>query len=77
MLPRSIFSKVRSVAIPIVRRCQSSLESEVRRFDPDVAVESAVTPPSSWFTEQRFYDMDLVRMNDYLSQIVYDVCYII
>ena len=38
----------------------TSQDEEVRRFDPSVTVESAVTPPSSWFVDDKFYELDQV-----------------
>ena len=37
-----------------------SQDEEVRRFDPSVTVESAVTPPSSWFVDEKFHELDQV-----------------
>ena len=38
----------------------TSQDEEVRRFDPSVTVESAVTPPSSWFVDDKFHELDQV-----------------
>jgi len=34
------------------------LAEEVAKFDPRLSVEAAVTPPSSWFTDPRIYQLD-------------------
>jgi len=52
-----------STSRPLVFRSLSSispgaLDEEVRRFDPSVTVESAVTPPSSWFVDDKFHELD-------------------
>ena len=35
-----------------------SLEAEIRRFDPTLPLERAWLPPSSWYTERAFHDLD-------------------
>ncbi len=34
------------------------LEDEIRRFAPQTAIEEAWLPPSSWYTDPRFYDLE-------------------
>ena len=38
----------------------SEISKEVCRFDPSLGVESAQTPPSSWFLRDDFYELDKV-----------------
>ena len=39
----------------------------MRRFDPSVTVESAVTPPSSWFVDDKFYELDQVSRTHFMT----------
>ena len=41
----------------ISSRC---LHNEVLKFDANLPVEKALTPPSSWFSRQDFHDLDKV-----------------
>ncbi|KAJ8765492.1 hypothetical protein K2173_014614 [Erythroxylum novogranatense] len=42
--------------------CQTHSRKLVDEFDPDLPLEKALTPPSSWYTEPSFYDMELNRV---------------
>lgn len=37
---------------------RNRLLDEVRRFDPDVPIEEAWTPPASWYTASEFYEIE-------------------
>ena len=37
---------------------RETLLDEVRRFDPEVPIEEAWTPPSSWYTRTGFYEIE-------------------
>lgn len=39
-----------------------SLQKLVHQFDPKVPIEEAVTPPSSWYTDPSFFDLELQRV---------------
>lgn len=46
-------------AIPANTRCLSAkVQSEISRWDPSVPVESATTPPSSWFLDPDIYQLE-------------------
>ncbi|PKI52627.1 hypothetical protein CRG98_026967 [Punica granatum] len=36
--------------------------STIDDFDPKIPIEEAATPPSSWYTEQSFFDLELDRV---------------
>lgn len=36
--------------------------SLTREFDPDIPIEEAQTPPSSWYTDPSFYSLELARV---------------
>jgi len=40
----------------------ASAVQEIRRFDPDVGLERAVTPPSSWYREPAILDLEWERV---------------
>ena len=35
-----------------------STQEEIKKWDPTIAVESATTPPSSWFTDPEVYQLE-------------------
>ncbi|HTE55817.1 MAG TPA: aromatic ring-hydroxylating dioxygenase subunit alpha [Kofleriaceae bacterium] len=39
-------------------RDRDQLRAEVARFDPDLPIERAFTPPGSWYVDRRFHDLD-------------------
>ena len=39
-----------------------SIRREVERFDPEVPLEEASTPPSTWYTEPAFYELERERV---------------
>ncbi|CAI0628387.1 unnamed protein product [Linum tenue] len=41
---------------------KSHCEKLVHEFDPEVPIEKALTPPSSWYTDASFYDFELDRV---------------
>lgn len=40
----------------------ASIEQEIRRFDPDLALEHALTPPSSWYREPAILALEWQRL---------------
>jgi hypothetical protein len=38
------------------------LQWEVGRFDPTLPIESAATPPSSWFTDRAIHDLEMASV---------------
>jgi len=36
------------------------LKTQVQQFDIELPVEKAITPPSSWFTQKTFHELDKV-----------------
>lgn len=34
----------------------------VREFDPKIPIEEALTPPSSWYTDPCFYDLEIQKI---------------
>ena len=34
------------------------MREELERFDPQVPIEQASTPPASWYTDPRFYALE-------------------
>lgn len=41
---------------------QSHCQKLVDEFDPDIPIEKAATPPSSWYTDPSFFDFELHRV---------------
>jgi hypothetical protein len=39
-----------------------SLQQLLHQFDPKIPIEEAVTPPSSWYTDPSFFDLELHRL---------------
>ncbi|PON46131.1 3-phenylpropionate/cinnamic acid dioxygenase, alpha subunit [Trema orientale] len=56
---RGIFKACCSLENP---RVEGHALSLVDQFDPRIAIEEAVTPPSSWYTHPSFYDLELRRV---------------
>jgi len=42
----------------LYRNISTDVQKEVYKWDPTIAVESATTPPSSWFTDPRIYQLE-------------------
>jgi choline monooxygenase len=38
------------------------LKEELARFDPALPIEAASTPPSSWFTDRGFHDLEMASV---------------
>ncbi|KAF8033662.1 hypothetical protein BT93_C0059 [Corymbia citriodora subsp. variegata] len=55
-LPTSLASAAAAAAPP------SAAESLVDDFDPELPIEEALTPPSSWYTDPSFLDLELDRI---------------
>ncbi|KAM4132083.1 hypothetical protein ACJW30_01G223200 [Castanea mollissima] len=60
-------NKHKRKSIPFVTVCQCLLRNSdagklVHEFDPKVPVEKAVTPPSSWYTDPFFFQVELERV---------------
>ncbi|KAI4312215.1 hypothetical protein MLD38_037052 [Melastoma candidum] len=48
--------------ISFSHRSAPPLDSLVHQFDPMIPIEEAVTPPSSWYTDSSFHDLELDRV---------------
>ena len=49
------------------RLSQLSARQEVDKFNLNIPIEKAVTPPSSWFTTQLFHELDKVFLITFVS----------
>ena len=38
------------------------IENELRRFDPQVPLSRASTPPASWYTDPKFFDLEIQQI---------------
>ncbi|XP_062164249.1 choline monooxygenase, chloroplastic isoform X1 [Alnus glutinosa] len=53
----------RPIPPPFYSTCDDvSLQQLVHQFNPKVPIEEAVTPPSSWYTDPSFFDLELHRV---------------
>ena len=48
---------------------QELLKTQVQKFDIELPVEKAITPPSSWFTQKTFHELDKVYLFEIIIQI--------
>lgn len=58
---RSNFT-ISASSISLSSSSSSSVETQLRQFDPKLPREEARTPPSSWYTDQSFYDFELEHL---------------
>lgn len=59
--PSTLAAMIVSSTRFLVRTFSSeALLQKVKYFNPELPVEAAVTPPSSWFMDKDFYELDLV-----------------
>jgi len=45
-----------------VRQSDNYCQNLVDEFDPNIPIEKALTPPSSWYTDPSFFDFELHRV---------------
>eukprot|EP00091_Calanus_sinicus_P015400 TRINITY_DN3359_c0_g2_i2.p1 TRINITY_DN3359_c0_g2~~TRINITY_DN3359_c0_g2_i2.p1 ORF type:complete len:118 (-),score=24.65 TRINITY_DN3359_c0_g2_i2:169-522(-) len=41
-----------------IAKFSTHIQAEVSRWDPSISVDAASTPPSSWFTDPEFYQLE-------------------
>ena len=57
---RTTFNNTTRIQFSNAAIIHQELKTQVQQFDTELPVEKAITPPSSWFTQKTFHELDKV-----------------